>query len=210
MLIVRRSCAVGHLRRHRWLDPLPAWHSGTHLHRGSGHIVVTICRWASAGDFRHDGSMTSPDDTPALSVRLAGPSDAAVVARLLHSSNVDLAPPPPTASVADFAARFEVMLWRDDVRVWLAETDDEPVGCAFVTWSPSPHHAGGVAQVEELYAIPARRDDGIGAVLMEALGAWVTRHGVGEVRSNADVIEVPGPFGGPTQPPQVHRGRIEP
>lgn len=133
-------------------------------------------------------AMIAPADSSELSVRLAGPRDAALVARLLHAFNVEFEAPTPTA--AEFETRFEVLLWRDDVRVWLAETGTHPGGVALgfllATHRPSPYHAGGIAQVEELYAVPTRRGTGVGTALMAALDAWVARHDVGEVHINVD------------------------
>lgn len=150
----------------------------------------------------------SLDDTPHLSVRLAGPSDAAVVAGLLHSFNAEFET--PTTTVAEFTERFEVMLWRDDVRVWLAEAPGEgAVGFTFVTLHPSPYYAGKIAQVEELYATPAHRDAGVAAALIASLLAFVERHTVGEVRRSVEAIDMVGPFLGPSQPSLVRRGRIE-
>ena len=141
-----------------------------------------------------DRSDSRPTDTSAPVVRLAGPSDAAVVAQLLHDFNVEFETPTP--SVAQFAARFEVMLWRDDVRVWLAEargpSEEEtvtPIGFALVTLRPSPYYDRGIAQVEELYAVPERRGTGVGTALMGALDAFVARHGVGEVQINVDEVD---------------------
>ncbi|WP_110240485.1 GNAT family N-acetyltransferase [Nocardioides gilvus] len=135
--------------------------------------------------------MNAHQEPPEIAVRLAGPRDAALVARLLHAFNVEFETPTPTP--AEFEARFEVLLWRDDVRVWLAETTTHPGGAALgfllATHRPSPYHAGGIAQVEELYAVPTRRGTGVGTALMGALDAWVTRHEVGEVHINVDEVD---------------------
>lgn len=130
-------------------------------------------------------------DLPELMVRLAGPRDAALVAHLLHAFNVEFETPTPTAS--EFETRFEVLLWRDDIRVWVAETATHPggvpLGFLFATHRASPYHPGGIAQVEELYAVPTRRGTGIGTALMGALDAWVARHAVGEVHINVDEVD---------------------
>lgn len=135
--------------------------------------------------------MDSYQDPPEIVVRLAGPSDAALVARLLHAFNTEFDTPTPTP--AEFEARFGVLLWRDDVRVWLAETATHPGGVALgfllATHRPSPYHPGGIAQVEELYAVPTRRGTGVGTALMAALDAWVARHEVGEVHINVDEVD---------------------
>lgn len=135
--------------------------------------------------------MNAHQDGPEFTVRLAGPSDAALVARLLHAFNDEFGAPTPTP--AQLESRFAVMLWRDDVRVWVAETTTDPgaeaLGFLLATHRPTPYHPGGLAQIEELYAVPTRRGTGIGTALMGALDAWVARHEVGEVHINVDEID---------------------
>lgn len=134
----------------------------------------------------------SQSDDASWAVRLAGPSDAATVAGLLHDFNAEF--DATNRPVEVFAARLEVMLWRDDVRVWLAESSGEsgpePVGFILVTLRPSPFYDHGIAQVDELYAVPAQRGNSVGTALMRALDAFVERRRIGEVMINVDEVDV--------------------
>lgn len=102
-----------------------------------------------------------------VGVTRAEPTQAGVVARMLHAFNTEFEAPVPT--VAELEARFERLLGRDDVRVFLAHDeapDAEPVGFALFTLRPSPYSDGPLAQLDELYVRPDHRGNGHGGRLM--------------------------------------------
>lgn len=96
--------------------------------------------------------MTS--DVPGAGVRQATAADAPTVGRLLHDFNTEFDTPTPSAQ--DFAARFGELLGRGDVLVLLADRGDEAVGMACLTLRPTPYGQGPLAELEELYVVPAR------------------------------------------------------
>lgn len=130
---------------------------------------------------------TEPSAVDRVEVRRALPVDALVVATLLHDFNVEFATPTPT--VTEFERRLFQQLARQDVRVWLAELGDEAVGFSLVTLRPSPYYDGGIAQLEELYAVPAHRGQGVGSTLVDTLVTWSEDLGVGEIQINVDEVD---------------------
>ncbi|MBE7193117.1 MAG: GNAT family N-acetyltransferase [Gordonia polyisoprenivorans] len=124
---------------------------------------------------------------PGRLVRLAGPADAAVVGRLLFDFNTEFESPTPSAD--EFAGRFTRLLARHDVLVVLAESDGEPTGFAYLTLRPTPYGDGPLAQLEELYVVPAFRDGGIGtALLTQAVDEVLDRDAI-EMHINVDEID---------------------
>lgn len=125
--------------------------------------------------------------------RLATPADASVVGGLLFDFNTEFETPTPSA--AEFGDRFATLLARDDVLVVLAEAPapagevGEAVGFALLTLRPTPYGDGPLAQLEELYVVPALRDGGIGTtVLTRALDEVVGRGAI-EMHINVDEID---------------------
>lgn len=130
--------------------------------------------------------MTPTAATNAI-LRRAQPADAAVVAQLLWDFNTEF-----DTSVPDqpsLAHRFAGLLGRDDVVVFLAEIAARAVGFAYVTYRPSPYFDGPVAQLEELYLQPDRRDQGIGTMLLKAVLNDARRRDAGEMHINVDEID---------------------
>lgn len=119
--------------------------------------------------------------------RPAGPEDADLVGRLLHDFGAEFGSPTPAAGV--LADRFATLLTRDDVLVELAVTDREVSGFAYLTLRPTPYFDGSLAQLEELYVLPALRDRGIGTVLLTAAVARVRALGAQEMHINVDEID---------------------
>jgi GNAT superfamily N-acetyltransferase len=96
--------------------------------------------------------------------RLAGPDDAAIVARMLHDFNEEFATPTP--GVEFLIERLPRLLATNDVTVVLGLVEDEPLGVAVLRFWPSLWSSGVVAYLEELYVVPDRRDQGIGGAIM--------------------------------------------
>lgn len=122
-------------------------------------------------------------------VRPAGPPDAEVVGRLLHDFNVEF-DEVSTPSAEDFAGRFEHLLARDDVLVLLAEEGAAPTGFAYLTLRPTPYYDGSLGQLEELYVVPALRDQGIGTLLLTIAIERIVAKGAAELHINVDEIDV--------------------
>lgn len=122
-----------------------------------------------------------------IEVRRATVTDAATAGRLLFDFNTEFESPTPTA--AEFAARFAVLLPRDDVIVLLAEAP-EPVGFAYLTLRPTPYGDGPLAQLEELYVRPGLRDHGIGTRLLLTALDQVRERGAIEMHINVDEVDV--------------------
>ncbi len=119
-------------------------------------------------------------------VRRATAADAEVVARLLYDFNTEFQSPTPSS--VEFAARFRQLLPRDDVIVVLAGAG-EPVGFALVTLRPTPYFDGPLAQLEELYVVPALRGQGQGSALLDAAVELVRARDGGEMHINVDEID---------------------
>ncbi|TWG92608.1 L-amino acid N-acyltransferase YncA [Nocardioides sp. J9] len=120
-------------------------------------------------------------------VRLATPTDAGVVARLLFDFNTEFESPTPT--VEDLTPRFARLLARDDVLVVLAEEDRRPTGFGYLTLRPTPYGDGPLAQLEELYVVPALRDGGLGTALLTRAVDEVLARGAIEVHINVDEVD---------------------
>lgn len=121
------------------------------------------------------------------STRRATRDDAHLVGRLLRDFNEEFEEPTPSAD--ELAGRFAELLGRDDVHVVLAEQGGEDVGFAFLTLRPTPYYDGLLGQLEELYVLPALRDQGIGTRLLTSAIADVRAKGAAEVHINVDEID---------------------
>lgn len=122
------------------------------------------------------------------SVRLADPTDADVVGRLLFDFNTEFETETPAAG--EFAARFATLLGRPDVLVPLAEdADGTATGFGLLTLRPTPYGDGPLAQLEELYVVPSLRDRGIGTALLTRAVAEVEARGGIEVHINVDEVD---------------------
>ena len=121
-------------------------------------------------------------------VLVAGPEHAEVLGRLLHEFNVEFGSPTPTA--AELAARFAVLLAREDQLALVAGPSDRPTGFAYLTLRLSPYYDGPVALLEELYVVPHLRDRGIGTALLTAAMDRVRERGSEEMQINVDSVDV--------------------
>ena len=120
----------------------------------------------------------------------ARPGDAETVGRLLADFNAEFDSPSP--GVGELAARFGALLRRADVLVLLAREaagTRSAVGFAFVTLRPTPYWDGPLAQLEELYVAPGRRDHGIGTALLLQTVEGVRRRGAQELHINVDEVD---------------------
>ena len=68
----------------------------------------------------------------------------------------------------------------------LAGDDD---GFAFITLRPAIWFDGPVAQLEELYVVPALRDRGIGTAILTEARRLVAEHGSPEMHINVDEVD---------------------
>ena len=105
--------------------------------------------------------MRAKTDVP---IRVAGPADAADVARLLHEFNSEFGDPTP--GVEKLTENARTMLTDGDMTVLLA--GDGPDAIAELRFRRSVWTLGLDAYLEELYVAPALRGHGIGRALLGA------------------------------------------
>ncbi len=117
-------------------------------------------------------------------VRRATPADAATLGRLLWDFNTEFESETDPADV--LARRFARLLAREDVVALLAADDS---GFALVTLRPAIWFDGPVAQLEELYVVPDRRDHGIGTAILTEARRTATAHGAPEMHINVDEVD---------------------
>ena len=120
-------------------------------------------------------------------VRRAGPDDAEVLGRLLWDFNTEFETETDDADV--LAGRFARLLEREDVVAVLAESDGTATGFAFLTLRPAIWFDGPVAQLEELYVVPALRDHGIGTAVIDLARSLVRAQGAPEMHINVDEVD---------------------
>lgn len=107
-------------------------------------------------------------------VRRATAADAAALARLLHEFNAEFdVPTPPTAELAPLLSE---RIASGEAIVHLAEDagtgdEGEQIGLAVTRLRPSLYSHRPVAYLEELYVAPARRGEGLGRALLDAVVA---------------------------------------
>lgn len=122
-----------------------------------------------------------------MTVCLATPADAAVVAHLLIAFNTEFDAPVPTR--ADLERRFRLLLARPEVLVLLGGERDAPRGFALATLRPSPYYDGPLAVLDELYVAPAHRGRGLGGRLVRSLEHELRARGCGELPINVDEVD---------------------
>ena len=119
-----------------------------------------------------------------IAVRRATPADAATLGRLLWDFNTEFETETDDPDV--LAGRFARLLARDDVIVVLGGEDD---AFALVTLRPAVWFDGPVAQLEELYVVPALRDRGIGTVVLTEARRLAREQGAPEMHINVDEVD---------------------
>lgn len=154
------------------------------LSTGPGGREGEVCRGAGRAAYL---ALVSGEKTLAhndgVTVRVAGSSDARVVAGMLVAFNAEFDTWTPPLEILE--RRFASLLERSDVLVLLAE-DPAPVGFALLTLRPSPYYDGPVTALDELYVVPQRRGQGVGTELMAALLREALGRDSGEVQINVD------------------------
>jgi GNAT superfamily N-acetyltransferase len=121
--------------------------------------------------------MTRPSDP-----RVASTAEAATVAALLDAFNREYDTPTPGSGV--LAERLERLLEGGDVIALL--TGEPAVGVALLTLRPNVWYDGPVALLDELYVVPAVRDQGLGTALLAAAEAVVRERGAELLEINVD------------------------
>lgn len=117
-------------------------------------------------------------------VRPATAADAATLGRLLWDFNTEFDTPTDDAEV--LSERFTRLLGLDGVLAFLAEGACGPTGFAFLTLRPAIWFDGPVAQLEELYVVPALRGQGIGTALLTTTRQVVQARRAPEMHINVD------------------------
>jgi len=121
-------------------------------------------------------------------VRRATPDDASVLGRLLWDFNTEFETETDDADV--LAERFTRLLALDEIVAVLAEDDGTAVGFALLSLRPAIWFDGPVSQLEELYVVPDRRSQGIGAQVLDLSRRLVREQGSPEMHINVDEVDV--------------------
>jgi ribosomal protein S18 acetylase RimI-like enzyme len=98
-------------------------------------------------------------------VRIAGRDDVDTIGRLLYAFNREFGDPTPEPSA--LAERMRQLLGGADTVVLLA--GEGPDGLAVLRFRPAIWSSGLECYLAELYVAPARRGQGLGRLLMEAV-----------------------------------------
>jgi GNAT superfamily N-acetyltransferase len=117
-------------------------------------------------------------------VRRATPADAATLGRLLWDFNTEFDTETDPAVV--LSARFQRLLVREDVIAVIAGEAD---AFALVTLRPAIWFDGPVAQLEELYVVPALRDRGVGTAVLAEARRLAREQGAPEMHINVDEVD---------------------
>jgi ribosomal protein S18 acetylase RimI-like enzyme len=106
-------------------------------------------------------------------VRQANRGDADLIARFLHDFNTEFSEATPGPEV--LARRVEAFIESGEMTYLLG--GEGPDGFAQVSFRPSVWADEPVGYLEELYVVPARRGQGIGRTIMEAVLALARERG---------------------------------
>jgi len=121
-----------------------------------------------------------------VTVQIAGPSDAATMARLngwVHALHTEAEPDAyRDLDPAWLAEQLARSLEEGRERAWLASNDGEAIGmlrCEHKTRQATPYaHARAYVEVHELVVTPSARRRGVGALLMQHAETWAGELGV--------------------------------
>ena len=119
-----------------------------------------------------------------MEARRATTADAAALGRMLWDFNTEFASPTDPADV--LTERFERILDLDGV---FALVVGDAEGFALVTLRPAIWFDGPVAQLEELYVVPALRNAGRGTVLLGLARDVAREQGAPEMHINVDEVD---------------------
>ncbi|CUR62204.1 GCN5-related N-acetyltransferase [metagenome] len=120
-------------------------------------------------------------------VRRARADDAAALAGMLWDFNTEFES--ETDDVPVLTDRFARLLGLPEIVAVIAE-DGDPVGFALLSLRPAIWFDGPVAQLEELYVVPALRDRGIGTQVLDLSRRLVREAGAPEMHINVDEVDV--------------------
>lgn len=114
----------------------------------------------------------------------AAAAEAPALARLLHDFNAEFGVPTPTPAELEPVLRERIAA--EEAIVHLARepgdtAGDEPLGLAVTRLRPSLYSRRPVAYLEELYVVPARRGEGLGRALLNAVIALAREAGAERV-----------------------------
>lgn len=115
-------------------------------------------------------------------VRLATAVDAPALARLLHAFNREFGDPAP--AVEWLTDRVRQLIESGEVTALLAGAG--PDGLAVLRFRPSLWTAGLECYLAELYVVPARRGQGLGRTLMDAVIELARSRGADHIELNTE------------------------
>ncbi len=117
---------------------------------------------------------------------MATVGDADELARLLHDLNTEFDTPSPGPEV--LTVRLRSLLATPTTLAILAGRP--AVGVALVTLRTNVWYEGPVALLDELYVVPAERNQGIGSTIMNLLAATATSRHVELIEINVDEPDI--------------------
>jgi ribosomal protein S18 acetylase RimI-like enzyme len=120
-----------------------------------------------------------------ISIRRAGPEDAAAIARLLHDFNNEYSEPTP--GVVALTEYSRQLLAAGEIAVLLA--GDGPDGISLIRFRDSVWTGGPEAHLQELYVVPPLRGRGIGRALLEATMAAAREAGATGIDLNTGTTD---------------------
>ena len=121
-------------------------------------------------------------------VRRARADDAEVLARMLWDFNTEFET--ETDDVPVLTHRFARLLGLPEIVAVLAEDGGAAVGFALLSLRPAIWFDGPVAQLEELYVVPALRSGGIGSQILRLCRELAREVGSPEMHINVDEVDV--------------------
>ena len=122
---------------------------------------------------------------PAISVRRVSEDQERSFTELWMSSRVEAGVSPEVAARAASEGRIATALRREDVRAYLAWTDDRPVGFAVAATSPfSALTDAPCVTIDQLWVAPEARRHGVARHLMGAVTLYADSRGCEQIGCN--------------------------